>query len=487
MSPARDEKVPAKTVSYVIEPEIPPSYIGSLFDFMYHKFLLPQKKSYLDISRETISGKILLAYAVLDSGGQQSLRVQIRGGKPLEIFITPLTETASEQLVSKVKEDIDISVHLFEEQIRKNTIFFAWEEGKYIVPEKISGRENTSLRRMFLETQILLIILFLGLGWLLFLFLGPLVPLIPIVLLALQFVFLFYSNRFIARSADWRITETNPTIHLLEYPLSLEEHDLLRQKIPNHELVKLKREVHNETIQEKGEIDCITVSQIFSRYGIDCKQEDLMTRRVNVYQLVKKTADRFGFPMPEIVVSNTLLPNAASSGLSPSRGVVLVTTGLLVQLDEDEIISVLGREFGHLKGRDPLWLYGLSAAQYLFMFYVLFGLFSLDLFSFFFYYWGMMTLLYFVAKFFEARADLISAIVIGQPKILAEALEKIGFRKLLYERTPSFRVQEWLGLDPHPPIYFRIARLQKLGDSARIEHPLTQSASDVTKGFLDSL
>ena len=72
--------------------------------------------------------------------------------------------------------------------------------------------------------------------------------------------------------------------------------------------------------------------------------------------------------------------------------------------------------------------------------------------------WALLTLTYFIAKFFEARADLISAMVIGKPKLLADALEKIGFQRLLYERVPAFRVQEWLSMDPHPSIYFRIAR-----------------------------
>ena len=98
-----------------------------------------------------------------------------------------------------------------------------------------------------------------------------------------------------------------------------------------------------------------------------------------------------------------------------------------------------------------------------------------------------MTLIYFIAKFFEARADLTSAMVIGQPQILADALEKIGFKRLLYERAPTFRIQEWISMDPHPPIYFRIARLRKLGDIINVKHPLIKSAMEVTRGFLHSI
>lgn len=470
-------------ISYVIEPQIPPSYIKNLFEFIYRKFLLPQRKRFVDISGTTVSGESFLTYTVVDSFGKRKLRVQITGGKPINVSIVPLVETVSEQEVSESKEDIDIAIDFFEEQVRKNTLFFAWREGESIEPETISGRESKSLQRMLLETQILLMVFFMSVGLLLFYFVGPLVP---IILLALQFIFVFYSNKLIARSADWHITESNPVIHILEHPLPLED-DAVMRKIPRDELVKLKKEVYEETISKKGELDCQTVHQIFSKYGIGCKPENLVTRKVNVYDIVKKTADKFGFPMPEIVVSNTLLPNAAASGPSPSRGIVLITTGLFVRLKDNEIMSVLGHEFGHLKGHDPLWLYGLSAVQYLLWFYVIFGLFPLGSFTLFFiYFWAIMTIIYFIAKFFEARADLISAMVIGQPQILADALEKIGFQKILYERMPAFRIQEWIRMDPHPPIYFRIARLRKLGDTAKIKHPLIQSAGEVTRGFLHS-
>ena len=176
-----------------------------------------------------------------------------------------------------------------------------------------------------------------------------------------------------------------------------------------------------------------------------------------------------------------------TSGPSPSRGIVLMTTGIFTYLEEEEIISVLGHEFGHLKGRDPLWLYSLSAAQYLLWFYVIFGLFpTSSFFLFFIYFWAIMTLIYFIAKFFEARADLVSVLVIGQPNVLANALEKIGFKRLLYERMPAFRIQEWISMEPHPPIYFRINRLRKLNSTTNIRHPLIQSAKDVTIGFLKS-
>ena len=214
----------------------------------------------------------------------------------------------------------------------------------------------------------------------------------------------------------------------------------------------------------------------------------MKAKKVNVYELVKGIADRFSFPMPKIVVSNTQVPNAAASGPSPSRGMVLITTGLLVQLDEEEIRSVLGHEFGHLKGRDPLILYGVVSAEFLFRFYVLFTFFPIIFTTllFFVYFWAVMVLIFFIAKFFEARADLVSAIMVGTPLVLAGSLEKIGFQRLLTSGRLLSVSKSGSDLDPHPPIYFRVDRLEKLTPE-KMKHPLIQSIKDVTRGFAATL
>ena len=470
--------------SYLIEVDIPSSYFGNMINFIYQRYVKPELQRFANVSSHATGDSPSLAFTILGVGGKPIISVEIRGRKPVELTITRLDESVTEEMISRVKQDVTIAVNLFEEQVRKSTLYFAWREGEEVVPEKLRGNEKKPVQRMFLETQILFFMLFIAASFFLFAVIGILTP---IVLLAIQFVFVFYSSKIIARTADWHITKDNPNIHILEYHLPLDEHDKFRQKFSLAELVELKKEIYTEAIADKGEIDCAAVQQIFLKSGIECKPENLVTRKVNVYDLVEKTAKKFGYPMPEIVVSNTELPNAAASGPSPNRGVVLITTGLFVQLDDEEIISVLGHEFGHLKGHDPLLLYGLSAVQYVVFFYVLWPFLFSSFFLFFIYFWAVMAVIYFIAKFFEARADLISAIVIGQPQLLAGALEKIGFRRLLNEKVRSYRVQEWISLEPHPPIYFRVNRLEKIQIPVKIKHPLIQSAKDVTRGFLASL
>jgi len=482
----------AASISYKIATEVPASYMGKLLDFIQTQYLLPQKQRFSNLSREVTESGNFLSYVTVDAQGNQLLQVTITGTTPIEVTITPIAAQVPTAAVEEAKQDVVIAVQIFEEHARKATLYFAWREGEDIVPETVKAQEK-SFQRLFLETQILFFVMFIIVGMVLFVAIDTIYPdafwIAPLVLVAVQFVFVFYSNKFIARTADWHITEANPSIHFLEYHLPIEGQGGFKQAYSAEQLVAIKKEIYHEILSKRGEIDCEAAQKVFSKHSISCQPENLVAKKVNVYALVKKIADKFSFPMPEIIVSNTMVPNAAASGPSPRRGIVLVTTGILVQLEENELLGVLGHEFGHLKGRDPLILYGLTSAEFLFRFYVLFPLlpFIFSSFLFYVYFWAVMTLTFFIAKFFEARADLVSAIKIGQPEVLAGALEKIGFQRLLYERTPSFRIQEWVGLDAHPPIYFRVRRLQQLKTPTKIRYPLIKSIKDVTLGFLQSL
>ncbi len=478
-------------VSYKIISEIPPSYMQKLFDYIYSQYLIPQKQRFTDISRETSTRGDFLSYTIIDAQGKQLLRVEAKSGNPIELKLAPIDSTVSPQIIEEAKQDIIISSQIFRENIKKATVYFAWREGEEIVPESYTKPEK-SFNRLFLETQVLFFMVFIIFGIAIFIAITTFYPswfwVAPIILIGIQAIFVFFSNNFIGRTADWKISEENPIIHFLEYYLPVNEEADFSKKYSREQLLAIKKEIYDEILAKRGEVDPVAAQQVFLKHGVPCQLENLKAKKVNVYDLVKNIADRFRFPMPKIVVSNTMVPNAAASGPSPSRGLVLITTGLLVQLEEDEILSVLGHEFGHLRGRDPLILYGLVSGEFLFRFYVLFQFFPL-IFStllFFVYFWAVMVVIFFIAKFFEARADLVSAIMVGTPLILAGSLEKIGFQRLLYERTPSFRFQEWLGLDPHPPIYFRVDRLENLS-SEKIKHPLLRSIRDVTKGFIATI
>jgi heat shock protein HtpX len=483
----------ANSESFKVDIEIPPTYYNKLFDFIRNQYYTPQKQRFTDISQEKNQNHIRLTYNIVDQQGKKILRVEITGTDTINAKIIPFGEV-TDSAIQEARQDVIIAAELFEEKARNTTWYFAWREGEKIVPEKVVLHEK-SFKRLFLETQILLFIVFIVLGMGLFVLIGALYPSLiwvaPIVLIGAQFIFVFYSSKIIARSSDWTITKENPTISFLQFNLpvgSLGTIDEFKQT-PPEQIVAIKKETFEQIQTKNGAIDCTQAEKIFNKYNVSCQEGTLTAKKINVYEIVKKVADRFGYKTPKIVVSNTMVPNAAASGPSPSRGVVLITTGLLVQLEEPEILSVIGHEFGHLKGRDPLILFGLTSAEFLFRYYVLLSLFPVIFVSFLFfvYFWAVMTAIFFVAKFFEARADLISAIIMGQPKVLARALEKIGFHRLLFERSPSFRLQEWLGLDSHPPIYFRVERLDNLKEPIKIKHPLITSVREIFKGLAKSI
>jgi heat shock protein HtpX len=475
---------------FEIETDIPADYSGKLLEFILKRFVLPQGANAANIHKNLSDQPPSLKFTLVDQTQHGTLEVQIIGGNPIMVSVTPVGEISPDKAVTSLRQDIDIIINYFEENIRRHTLYFAWREGETTVPEKISQKGKGSINRIFLETQVLLFVMFIVLGAVLSLTVGAyLFFAVPLILLAIQFAFVFYSDKFIARTADWRITERDPTMHILEYLMPLKEDGENKQDLTNAELAQIKREIYEQTVATHGEINCQTASAILSKHGIQCDPRHLTVRKVNVYEMVKKAAEKFKLPTPKIIVSNTMVPNAAASGPSPSRGIVLITTGLLVDLNDEQILSVLGHEFGHLQKRDPLILYGLTSVQFLITFYVIFPFFPwiFESLLFLIYFWAVTTIIYFIAKFFEARADLSSAMVIEKPKILADALEKIGFKRLVSERIPFYRAQEWISLDPHPPIYFRINRLRKLDVPVRVKHPLLASAIDVTKGFLDSL
>jgi heat shock protein HtpX len=60
--------------------------------------------------------------------------------------------------------------------------------------------------------------------------------------------------------------------------------------------------------------------------------------------------------IPEIYVIDDPSPNAFAAGRSPKTSAVAVTTGLLNQLNRDELQGVIAHEIGHIKNRDILFM-----------------------------------------------------------------------------------------------------------------------------------
>lgn len=481
------------TRSFSIETEVAPAYYPELLDYIQQKYIQPSSERFSEVKRGTLDGDYALDFSFLDPKGKWQIQVNIRTGKPLRIVLTPSQSDVPPSVLDRLKEDLIIVVQYFEEYVRRSTLYFAWVQGREVVPEKSPLRRARIAERILFGNVLVLFVLIIAVSIVLVItlqnFLGPSLGLLAtaIFIVVAQLLVVLFSDRLVGTLGDWRITQENPTVHILQYHLSAQERTNFTQKYPREKLLQMKKEIYDTTIALGKPVEVGPCAQVMSKHGLSCSPDTMATKTINVYELVQKATQKYGFHVPKIALSNTMIPNAAASGPAPSHGIVLITTGLLVQLDEPEILSVVGHEVSHLHSRDPLILSGIVSSEYILRIFVLLPYlesFGVSVLFLYLYLVLILGLIYFFAKFFEARADLESAIRIGNPKILAEALRKIGFRRLQIERSPSYKVQDWITWDTHPPIYFRIERLEKLDAGREIKHTFIQSAKDCVRGFL---
>ena len=470
-------------VSFSIDTEVTPAYYEELIKYTYQNYVLPNGKRFTNVSQSSFDGTYVLSFTALDPNGKWHVNVEVKTGKPIQITMQPSDAGVPQAVLDRLREDLIIFIQYFEEMLRRSTLYFAWVEGNEVVPEKSPFRRARLIERILFGNILFLFMIMTVISIVLFLVIDYYAAL---VLVAGQFLIVIFADKLIGTMADWTVTEQNPKVHLLQYHLPAQERLQFQQKYPREKLLQMKKEIYDKTIALGKPVECETAREVMAKHGLECSPENMGTKTVNVYQLVQEATDKFNLHVPKIALSNTMVPNAAASGPSPSRGIVLITTGLLVQLEEKEIRTVLGHELSHLKSRDPFVLSGIVSAEYLFRVFVLVNYFPVFLTYFgLFYILFILFAIYFVAKFFEARADLESAIKIGNPKVLAEALRKIGFRRLQFERSRAYRLQDWITWDPHPPLYFRIARLEKMENTPiEVKHTLIQSAKDCIRGFL---
>jgi heat shock protein HtpX len=468
-----------ETQTFLIDFDISSQYHDEVLSFIDENYLMvkPDYFSNVRITKEENVNQLL--FTARDSTHGFQIDARVKSGNPIEVTLIPSNGTPS-KFVESIKDDLFFIVHLFEDNIRSSTIYFSWVEGERIIPEQPPTSKKRTGDQLFTSSLLLVYLLFFAFNIVLF-FLFGLYYAVALILLS-QFVIVLFSNNILAYGNKWKVSSQNPYVHVLEYQLPFKEFKEFREKFGKESVTEIKKEIYDKTLAQGIKPTCKLGDEVLEKYGFNCNPYRSLSKTVNVYDIVKKAADSFGLPMPKIVISNTMIANAAATGPSPNKGLVLITTGLLVQLNEKEILSVLGHEMGHLQGRDPLILFSIISGEFLLRFTVLFPIVIINPIL---YIIVVMALIFFVAKFFETRADLLSAMKVGQPDVLAEALRKIAYQRLQMEKVGS-KIPKWLSWDTHPPVYFRIDRLKNMRSPVESKNPLIQSARDVVNGFLAS-
>lgn len=73
-------------------------------------------------------------------------------------------------------------------------------------------------------------------------------------------------------------------------------------------------------------------------------------------ETVRRQAREAGIGMPEVGIYNSLDPNAFATGMSRNSALVAVSTGLLQNMQRNEVEAVLGHEVGHVANGDMVTL-----------------------------------------------------------------------------------------------------------------------------------
>jgi heat shock protein HtpX len=460
----------SEATSFSIPSSVPRENTGLLLDQVrrYHLMLHPER--YSGVRRGKIGDRDAVAFDALEPGGS-GVQVEMWAEDGLQVKVSG--DVGVKEAARWLYDDLTAVVRVVEEDLAGANLTLIWVKGEKVLPEEVPSSWRRVFGRLFSRTLLLLSVVLFAFNIILFLLFGIWAV---VAILAVQLLLVLFADRLFGLMGKWVITPESPQVYLLQIRVSNEVVERIKAK--KVDLVGLKQAVFDASFAHGKEPSCPVIGRTLMSFGVICDEQGIKVKVVNVMDLVKRAAIPYAAPIPKIVISNSLVPNAAASGISFRHGVLLITGGILAMLNDDELISVIGHELGHLKGKDPLLLYAIVSGEFLLRLTILLPLFLL---SPLLYLIISTFLIFFVAKFFEARADLLSVMALGQPKVMAESLRKIGFQRLQVEKAS--RLGSWFRWDTHPPLYFRIERLERMSVPVTVKHPLLQSARDVLNGF----
>jgi heat shock protein HtpX len=309
---------------FKIETNIASAYHDSVLNFIHRNYLLPHPERFLAIERGNDDQGPTLSYLAMvpDTGGHVHVKVSVRN-QWVEVEMAPgAAVNISAEDLEGFKDDLFTFVNLFEERVRQTTLYFAWAEGEDIIPEEPPNRKKNLFVRIFSGGMLALSVLFLALNILLFVFFGPLAPL---MIVGAQLVTMLFSPNVIARGADWQLTEKNPNIHIAEYELPVDDYVGFQKRFGRDALTRMKTEVYARTFAAGKPLTCEAVGEVLSGYGFECRPENMVVKTVDAYSIVKRAASAFSLHVPKTLIANTTVANAAAAGPSPDRGVALIT------------------------------------------------------------------------------------------------------------------------------------------------------------------
>jgi heat shock protein HtpX len=490
----------ADTHQVVIYADVPPAAVSGLATFIETHYLTPNIRYMVSGSFQTHvdSGVWHFAWTIDPTrAGELSLPI---GFPPLKVDLLISAASVSAEfsgidptdarvtaVCNRIADDIEALVTSFINHAKRTSLNFVFSVGHGQVEassQTSGGLGREILKRVFAGNTANLFLVLIAMSFIFVLFLGGNAI---FAIIAVQAIALVFSDRIMMGAGAVRVTQEHPEVAVVRVnctPDTLQSLSLQGRNVLNGIRDMIDRAISTgdlSTPQTK-----VAIHDVLIRAGVNCALDDIDVTIRNPYALVKGVSEKFGLPIPNITMVNTPVDNAAATGISPGHATITITAGALQDLKDDELASVIGHEFGHIKGRDPIILFLVTMTVYIGGLYLWLPI-LLDLgILYFVIAFGFIFL---VGKFLETRADTESVAILGRPSVLASALTRIGFTQLYYERySPRTRFLDWLRFDPHPPIYFRVKRLSKMAQKGgTITHTLLVSIRDCISGFFGAL
>lgn len=214
-----------------------------------------------------------------------------------------------------------------------------------------------------------------------------------------------------------------------------------------------------------------------------------------LHDLVERIVARNNLSKPRIAVVKTRMPNAFATGKTPKSSIVAVTTGLMEQLDPEELEGVIAHELAHIKNRDVLVLTLASLFSMIAWYLMRFGMYGamfgghgrrdnqggaamLLIFVIAIVTWiASFLIIRAISRYREYVADRDGALITGKPSKLASALLKISGTM---KRIPTRDLREVEGMNAffiipaisgdaltnlfstHPPVAQRVKKLMEM-------------------------
>jgi hypothetical protein len=194
-------------------------------------------------------------------------------------------------------------VQFFEEEARKSTLYVAFLPGS---PKTAQMRPRASgVRNIFMGNMISLFLLSILIGIVVFSIMSALGAGLyaPVVMIALMLALVLSAGKISSLGTPWRITKNAREVVIVQHQVP---EGALQFYVGEYKdkIRAAKKSLFDMFALSPGDIKPDTVAGEFAKAGIPADKNDFLVRRVDVYGMVERVAQKFGLAVPTIVISH---------------------------------------------------------------------------------------------------------------------------------------------------------------------------------------